>query len=176
MPTERERRFVGQRRGQLFFAVAFFAFALVMLALIGDQTRWVDKTKLFAQPRFWPAVGLGGMVLLGGLHLYKLPWHHASRYDWGELRKWSSVLEFGVWFMVYVLLVPILGYLPVTLVFVPVLAWRMGYRSRYMMGVSLLFAFGVVVMFKMLLSVKIPGGLIYEYLPGALRSFFILNF
>ena len=176
MPTERERRFVGQRRGQLIFAMAFLAFALLMLALIGDQTRWVDKTKLVAQPRFWPAVALGTMVLLGGVHLYKLPWRRATRDDWIELRKWSSVLEFAGWFMVYVLLVPILGYLPVTLFFVPLLAWRMGYRSRLMMIVSLVFAVCVVVVFKMFLSVKIPGGAIYEYLPGAMRSFFILNF
>lgn len=176
MPSERERRFVGQRRGQILFALGFFAFAVLMLALIGDQTRWVDKTKLVAQPRFWPAVGLGGMVVMGGLHLYKLPWHRSTRYDWGELRRWGSVLEFAGWFMIYVLLVPILGYLPVTLVFVPALAWRMGYRSRKMMIISLVFAASVVVMFKMFLSVRIPGGAVYEYLPGALRSFFILNF
>ncbi|MCE8509411.1 tripartite tricarboxylate transporter TctB family protein [Ruegeria pomeroyi] len=174
MPTERERRFVGPRRGQLIFALFFVAVSVLLLSQIGSQTKWIEKSKLFAQPRFWPAVGLGGMVLLGGVHLYLLPWRRATRYDWWELRKWAQVLEFAIWFLAYVLLVPLIGYLPVTLVFVPLLAWRMGYRDRRMLGLSILFAVAVVVLFKGLLGVKIPGGAIYEYLPGALRSFFIL--
>ena len=174
MPSEREHRFVGPRRGQLVFALVFVAIALLLLSQITGQTRWVDKTKFVAQPRFWPAIALGGMVLMGGLHLYKLPWRRVSRYDMREVHNWGRVLEYALWFMVYVFAVPVLGYLPVTLIFVPCLSWRMGYRSRFMMGISAAFAVIVVVMFKSFLSVKIPGGLIYEYLPGALRSFFIL--
>jgi hypothetical protein len=176
MESERERRFPGPRRGQLAYALIFLVLAALLLSQIGTQTRWVDKTKLFAQPRFWPAVGLGAMVLLGGLHLYKLPWRRLTRFDKAETLKWLSVLEYAGWFMAYVFLVPIMGYLPVSLVFVPLLAWRMGYRSRKMLGLSALFAVAVVVLFKSFLSVKIPGGAVYEYLPGALRSFFILNF
>ena len=174
MTSERENRFVGPRRGQLIFALVFLALSVLLLALIGEQTTWVKKTKIFAQPRFWPAVSLGGMVLLGGLHLYRLPWRKVSRYDLWEARQWGLSLEFGFWFMAYVLLVPIIGYLPVTLVFVPLLVRRMGYRSRFMIWISLGFGLVVVVLFKGLLSVKIPGGLLYEYLPATLRSFFIL--
>ncbi len=176
MATERERRFVGPRRGQLIFALAFFAFSALLLLLIRDQTVWVNKTRLVAQPRFWPAIGLGAMTLLGALHLHRLPWRQVTRRDWREVRKWASALEFAGWFMAYVLLVPVLGYLPVTLVFVPVLSWRMGYRSRSMMAVSLGFAVGVVVLFKGFLGARIPGAMIYEYLPGGLRSLFILYF
>lgn len=176
MATERERRFVGPRRGQLVFAFAFFVFSALLLLLIRDQTVWVEKTRLVAQPRFWPAIGLGAMTLLGALHLHRLPWRQVTRRDWREVRKWASALEFAGWFMAYVLLVPVLGYLPVTLVFVPALSWRMGYRSRPMMAVSLGFAVGVVVLFKGFLGVRIPGAMIYEYLPGGLRSLFILYF
>ncbi|WP_264210897.1 tripartite tricarboxylate transporter TctB family protein [Leisingera thetidis] len=174
MPSERERRFAGPRRGQLVFALFLVGAALLLLALITEQTTWVGKTKLFAQPRFWPAVAIGGMVLLGGLHLYKLPWRRVSRYDLREVKRWGRVLEYAGWFMGYVLLVPIIGYLPVTLVFVPLLCWRMGYRSRLMLWTSAAFAVAVVVLFKAFLSVKIPGAMLYEYLPGSLRSFFIL--
>ncbi|MFV0514346.1 MAG: tripartite tricarboxylate transporter TctB family protein [Jhaorihella sp.] len=174
MPTERERRFVGPRRGQLIFALAFLSASALLLSLISGQTTWIAKTALFSQPRFWPAIGLGGMALFGGLHLYRLPWRHNTRYDWWEARKWLAVLEFALWFMAYVLLVPVLGYLPVTLAFVPALSWRMGYRSRAIMVSGVVFAVVVVVMFKGFLSVKIPGGAVYEYLPGGLRSFFIL--
>ena len=174
MTTEKERRFVGQRRGQLIFALAFVLVSVILLSLIGEQTRWVNKTKFFAQPRFWPAVSLGLMVLFGALHLRRLPWWKNTRYDWWEVRKWAAVLEYAGWFMAYVILVPVIGYLPVTLIFVPALSWRMGYRSRQMLWISAVFAVLVVILFKGLLSVKIPGGMIYEYLPGALRSFFIL--
>lgn len=175
MTTERERRFVGPRRGQLIFALAFFAAGLVLLSQIGTQTQWAEKTKLVAQPRFWPAVALGLMVVAGGFHLARLPWRRVTGHDLAEARKWGTVLEFSAWFMAYVFLVPLLGYLPVTVVFVPALAWRMGYRSRAMIGISIAFAVTVVVLFKTFLSVKIPGGAVYEYLPGTLRSFFILN-
>jgi hypothetical protein len=176
MSSEKERRFVGPRRGQLVFALVFVALSIVLLAQIGDQTRWVAKTKLAAQPRFWPAVSLGLMLALGGLHLWRLPWRKVTTFDKAELRKWGGVFEYALWFMGYVLIVPVLGYLPVTLAFVPALAWRMGYRSRKMMWISVAFAIFVVLLFKSFLSVKIPGGMIYEYLPGAVRSFFILNF
>ncbi|WP_323776279.1 tripartite tricarboxylate transporter TctB family protein, partial [Leisingera sp.] len=161
-------------RGQLVFALFLVGAALLLLVLITEQTAWVQKTRLFAQPRFWPAVAIGGMVLLGGLHLYKLPWRRVGRYDLRELRRWAQVFEFAGWFMGYVLLVPVIGYLPVTLAFMPLLSWRMGYRSRFMLGISLAFAVAVVVLFKAVLSVKIPGAMLYEYLPGPLRSFFIL--
>jgi putative tricarboxylic transport membrane protein len=176
MASERERRFVGPRRGQLVFALGFFAASALLLAMIGDQTRWVAKARLVAQPRFWPAVSLGGMVLFGGLHLARLPWRRIGRHDLAEVARWVRVIEFALWFIGYVLVVPIIGYLPGTLGFVPLLAWRMGYRGRRMMAVSLGFALSVVVLFKSVLAVKIPGGLIYDYLPGALRSFFIVNF
>lgn len=174
MPSERERRFVGPRRGQLIFAIVFLALSVLLLSQIGSQTKWVEKTKFFAQPRFWPAVGLLGMVVLGGLHLYRMPWWHSTRYDWWETRKWAVVLEFAGWFMAYVVLVPLIGYLPVTMAFVPALAWRMGYRERRMLIICVVFAVFVVLLFKAFLGVKIPGGALYEFLPGAMRSFFIL--
>ena len=114
------------------------------------------------------------MTLLGALHLYRLPWRRFTAADRGELKRWAEVLEYAVWFMAYVLAVPVIGYLPATLIFMPALTWRMGYRSRLILSSSVIFAVAVVVLFKTFLSVKIPGGMIYEYLPGALRGFFIL--
>ena len=171
----------GRRRaGQLLFAVFFLVAALVLLAYLPDQTVWKNRTKLFAQPRFWPAVGVIGMVVFAGLHL-RTQIKHLKRWrpvraDWIEARRWAGVLEYAGWFLVYVWLVPLLGYLPTTLVFAPLLTWRLGYRSHKMLWISVLFGFAVVLLFKTFLEVKIPGGALYEYLPGALRSFFILNF
>ena len=160
----------------MLFAVAFLFLAALLLSQTPEQTRWVAKTSFFAQPRFWPAVGLITMVVLGGLHLARLPWRRFRRADWIEARKWATALEFAAWFMGYVLAVPVVGYLPTTVVFVPLLARRLGYRSARMMLAGIVFAVATVVVFKSLLAVKIPGGMVYEYLPGAIRSFFILNF
>jgi hypothetical protein len=56
------------------------------------------------------------------------------------------------------------------------MTWRLGYRSgRWLVGAG---AFGaaVVVLFKAFLSVKIPGGAVYDLLPEAIRTFFYVNF
>lgn len=176
MSTPEERRFKGPLRGQLIFAVVFLVTAIVLLLLIGDQTKWVKRTKFFAQPRFWPAVAIIGMVVFGGLHLWKLPRRKFHRTDYVEWQVWLFSIEWILWFLIYVVLVPIIGYLPVTMAFMPILVWRLGYRDRLMMWISTLFGATVVVLFKSLLEVKIPGAMLYEYFPGPVRSFFILNF
>ena len=175
MSSLEEKRFPGPLRGQLIFAIVFFVVALLLLSQIGEQTKWVKRTKFFAQPRFWPAVGLIGMVVFGGLHLWKLPRRRFDRFDYREWRIWFLAIEWVGWFLLYVLLVPIIGYLPTTMIFMPLITWRLGYRDKPMLWVAAIFGTLVVVLFKSLLQVKIPGGLIYEYLPSALRSFFILN-
>ena len=165
-----------RRAGQILFALGFVVVSVVLLLVLPDQTAWKAKVKLFAQPRFWPAVGVVGMVVFGALHLWNQPRRRASRYDLREGRVWFEAVEYALWFLVYVWVVPIMGYLPTTMVFAPLLTWRMGYRSRRMLWLSVLFGIAVVLLFKGLLEVKIPGGMIYEYLPGALRSYFILHF
>ncbi|KUP94418.1 tripartite tricarboxylate transporter TctB family protein [Tritonibacter horizontis] len=174
MQSERERRFVGPRRGQLLFILSFLMLSAVLLSLIGQQTAWVKKTSFFAQPRFWPAVGVGGMVLFTALHLWRLPFRRIERADLREALRWGAGLEFALWFMGYVMLVPWVGYLPMTMIFVPLLARRMGYRRPRMMAISFGFAVLTVLVFKGLLAVRIPGALLYEYLPDGLRSFAIL--
>lgn len=176
MMNERERRFPAPRRGQLGFVLALVTTVLLLLANITGQTRWFDGIPLFTQPRFWPAVGLGMMALFGLLYLRSLPWKKFNRMDRREAIRWLKATEFVAWFMGYVLIVPRLGYLPTTLIFVPLLAWRMGYRGRKMLWVCLGFAVATVVVFKSFLGVKIPGGAIYTYLPEAIRSFFLVNF
>jgi len=176
MSTPEEKRFNGPLRGQLLFAIVFVVAAVLLLSQLGEETKWIKRTKFFAQPRFWPAVSIFGMVLFGGLHLWKLPRKRFDRADLVEWRIWLFAIEYVFWFLAYVLLVPVIGYLPTTLIFMPLLTWRMGYKDKRMLWIATVFGFGVVVLFKSFLQVKIPGGLIYEYLPGALRSFFILNF
>lgn len=164
------------RPGTALFTAVMLAFSVLLLSQIGVETKFSASGKLFAQPRFWPAVGVIGMVGFGALHLASLLRYRQISSEVSEALTWLRALEFLVWFMVYVRAVPVIGYLPATLIFTVLLAWRMGYRSGRMLGAAAATGFGIVLVFKTLLSVKIPGGAVYEYLPDGFRNFMILNF
>ena len=131
---------------------------------------------MFAQPRFWPAVGIGGMLLFAILHLWRLPRRRLVRADLREGRLWLFSFEFAAWFMVYVWAVPLVGYLPCSIAFVPLMAYRLGYRKPATLVTGAVFGFVVVLVFKAILEVKIPGAAVYDLLPPAVRNFLILNF
>ena len=121
-------------------------------------------------------IALTGMVFFTGLHLWRLPRRKILHVDLQEAKRWLQVIEYCVWFIAYVWVVPNLGYLISTLIFLPALAYLAGYNNKKMMTYAAGIGFSIVVIFKSFLEVKIPGGAIYEFLPNALRSFFILNF
>jgi hypothetical protein len=148
----------------------------LLISQLGDQTKWIKKTKFAAQPRLWPMIALTGMVFFTGLHLWRLPRRRILQVDLQEAKRWLQVVEYCVWFIAYVWVVPDLGYLISTLIFLPALAYRAGYKNKKMMTYAACIGFSIVVIFKSFLEVKIPGGAIYELFPNAMRSFFILNF
>jgi len=161
--------------GQTLFVIGALALSLLLLSQITTQTVWIEKSKSFAaQPRFWPAVALVMMVGSFALHLILMRRRRPDRLDWVEARRWLEPLEYVLWFMAYVFLVPVIGFLPMSLLFACALTYRLGYRGAAYQVFAALFAIGTVILFKGLLGVKIPGAAIYEVLPGALRSFFIL--
>ncbi len=161
--------------GGVLFALIFLALAVFLLIQLPTQTRFSATGQLFAQPRFWPGVGVSGMVGFGAVHLAGV-WRARTGGALGEALVWLRAFEFFVWFMAYVTAVPVVGYLAATLAFTTLLARRMGYRSRNQIVLAGLVGFAIVVVFKTLLAVKIPGGAIYDVLPGSLRAFMILNF
>lgn len=162
--------------GEILFVGLFFAASVVLLTQLGDQAKFSAKGKLFAQPAFWPAVGIIGMVVFTGLHVLTKLRHRAKRGLGAEVTIWLRAFEYVGWFMIYVVAVPRVGYLPCTIIFTVLLALRMGYRKPSMLFYAGASGLGIVVIFKTILGVKIPGGALYEYLPDGLRSFMILNF
>ena len=122
-------------------------------------------------------MALCGMALFGMFEL-RNQWRKNRRIPLAkaapELMHWLAAVEYAVWFLVYVWLVPYLGYLGSTLLFCGLLTWRVGYRSRSILSAALLVGVAIVIVFKSFLSVKIPGGIIYDWLPSAVRNFFIL--
>lgn len=117
------------------------------------------------------------MSLFGAAELF-CSWRKRTRHSQIaitlEVLHWSKAVEYILWFMAYVWLVPLVGYLPVTLMFCFALTCRLGYRDKRMIVAALLIAIAIVVIFKSFLAVKIPGGALYEYLPVAIRNFMIL--
>lgn len=167
-----------RRPGRLIFALSFLAVSVVLLSQLGEETKFSWKGQLAAQPAFWPAIGVIGMVLFGSCHAvgeFRRRSRDPGLDETGETGIWLRSIEYLAWFMAYVFAVPVIGYLPATLIFTVALAFRAGYRSRGMLGAAALMGFGVVLVFKAFLSVKIPGGAIYEYLPDAVRSFALIN-
>lgn len=162
------------KRGQVIFAFVLVALAAFLVSQLWDQTVWKKGKHLFSQARFWPAVGVFGMLGFGALHMAQLPRRKVIREDRDEALRWLQVCEYAVWFLAYVWLVPLLGYLPVTLLFAAALTWRMGYRSRRMIGIAVLFGLATVLLFKTILQVKIPGAVVYEVFPAQIRNFLIL--
>jgi hypothetical protein len=61
------------RPGSALFVMIFLLFAVFLLSQLGAQTRFSARAKIFAQPRFWPAVGVIGMVGLGAAVYEYLP-------------------------------------------------------------------------------------------------------
>ena len=163
------------RPGGFLFVALFVLLSVLLLSQMGSETKFSAKGNLVAQPRFWPAVGIIMMVVFGALHLI-LSWKDRVGGAGAEISIWLRAFEYLIWFMIYVAAVPIIGYLAATILFTVLLALRQGYRGTRQLIAAALLGFAIVLVFKTGLSVKIPGGAIYEYLPGAMRNFMIVNF
>ena len=170
-----EPDFIRKGPGGLLFAALFLAFSLFLLSQLGAETKFSAKGKLFAQPAFWPAVGVFGMVFFGALHVITRRRADIAA-ELAEGAVWLRPFEYLVWFMAYVTAAPQIGYLAATVIFMVLMALRAGYRSARMLIAAALTGLAIVLIFKTFLQVKIPGGAIYEALPDAIRNFMIVNF
>jgi len=178
-------RVAPRQRGDTMFALFMCVLSLGLLSQIGSQTKWIEGVKFIVQPRFWPGLSLAGMLLFSGGYLIQ-SLADVRRGDgtslndriWQprELLDWLRTLEYAAYFLVYVMIVPRLGYLPATLVFCLLVTLRAGYRSPKFIIWSLVGGFIIVVVFKTLLKVKLPAGRLYDYLPEAVGGFLIRYF
>jgi len=165
-----------RRPGDIVFAWIFLILSLFLVSQLDSQAPWKPNGKTFSQPAFWPTVAVYAMSFFAAFHLLSSFLSERLEGRWSEVWSWVKSVEYAGWFMAYVSLVPMLGYLPMTMVFAVLLGLRAGYRSVKVLGFLLILAIVIVVVFKGFLQVKIPGAAIYEYLPTALRSFFLTYF
>lgn len=155
------------------FALAFLAFSLFLWTQLGDQTQIVKRTKWFSQPSLWPAIAIYAMVGFSTLHMISSLVSPRIPGRWPEVLFWLRSLEYIVYFLIYVAVVPWLGYLPTTVLFALFLAFRAGFKRPAAFGAAAAFGIIVPIIFRAGLQVKIPAGAVYEYLPGAMRVFFL---
>lgn len=165
-----------RKPGELFYSLIFLATAVGLLSVIFWQTSVLPGKGIAAQPRTWPFISLAGMTLFAFANLIATSRTTRTAGRWREVLVWISSLEFVGWYLLYVAGIPIIGYLAATLAFCLFITWRAGYRSGLAFGAAAAFALFVVLLFKSLFNVKIPGGAIYEYLPGTLRYIMIRYF
>ncbi|HSF91240.1 MAG TPA: tripartite tricarboxylate transporter TctB family protein [Paracoccaceae bacterium] len=165
-----------RRPGDIVFAWAFLILAIALISQLGAQTEWSSTGKLFAQPRFWPAVSLTGMLVFASLHLFGSIVSDRIPGRLGEVKVWAASLEYAAWFMAYVYLAPKLGYLPATILFMAILTFRAGYRSRTAFLAAIGSAIVIVVVFRTFLHVKLPAGDLYELLPDGIRQIMLTYF
>ena len=160
-----------RRPGDIVFSIVFLLFAIFLFIQLGDQVKVTKRTKWFAQPGLWPTIAVYGMLFFGAMHCLSSILSPRIPGRWREVVFWLRSLEFVTYFLIYVLTVPWLGYLPSTVLFAVFLAVRCGSRSRTSILMAVLFAVFVALMFRGFLQVKIPAGELYEFLPDSIRTF-----
>lgn len=165
-----------RRPGDIVFAWIALVAAVFLLSQLYEQTAWREGGKLFAQPRFWPAVALIGMVAFAAFHLLGSVLSERLEGRWQEVRLWVSALEYAGWFIAYAAVVPYLGYLPTTVILAVLLTLRVGYRGGLAIGSATLGALVIVVLFKTFLRVNLPAGRIYNSFPDGLREIMLTYF
>ena len=163
---------------QRVFALCALLLAVTLLSLADTELKWKRDASFYLQPGFWSIIALSGMGLFSLASLAQPPWkRHKLPHFNGALwmRDWFGPAEFVVYFLAYVYLVPRLGYLPSTMLVFPLLVLRTGYRGRKYLALSWIVGIAIVVLFKSLLQVKIPGGEWYSLFPDAIRNFLVLR-
>ncbi len=165
-----------RRPGDIVFAWVALVVSVFLLSQLADQTAWKNGGKLFAQPRFWPAVSLSGMAVFAAFHLLGSALSERIEGRWQEVWLWASSLEYAGWFIAYAFAVPYAGYLPSTIIFAVALALRAGYRKLSTLAIAAISAVVIVVLFKTFLKVNLPSGLIYDSLPNGLRQIMLTYF
>ena len=98
----------------------------------------------------------------------KVPWRWTY-----EMGQWIRALEFIVYFVLYTVAVPILGYLVSTLLMGSFLTVRLGYRGWRWVGIALASSFAIVLLFRSLLQIRTPVNIwLYNQMPDSVALFF----
>lgn len=94
-----------------------------------------------------------------------------------EMSQWIRSLEFILYFLVYTFSISLLGYLISTLIFAVFLTYRLGYRTKEWILISLISSFVVVLIFRTILQIKTPVNIwLYKFFPENIEIFMKIYF
>ena len=162
--------------GQFAVVIALALFGVVFLLLFDDQTKWFRRVKWFGQPALWAWMSVVGMTLVGAIAVVQQWVRNAAPDSKSEYRFWMRACEYPIWFLFYAFSIQYVGYLLATILFTSLLGYRIGWRSRRQIAVTVAFAIAVVLAFRTGAGVSFPSGALYEYLPDGLRNFMLTYF
>lgn len=165
----------GRKPGEILFSALMILLGGLLLAALPWQTSWIDGRGLAAQPRTWPALSLGGLIVFSALHFGQRLKATRTPGRWKEGLTWILSVEYIAYYMAYVWAIPVIGYLPATALFCVLITLRVGYRGKAI-WIALCFALFVVLVFKAGFNVKIPSGALYDYAPESIRYTLIRYF
>jgi lipid-A-disaccharide synthase-like uncharacterized protein len=162
---------------RVVFVVALFMFTAFLVASLPFEISWKAGQSFFEQPGHWTIISIIGMtVFCLPLLIQTIRFRDRNQSSIAEIKNWILALEYVGWFLSYSIVMGYIGYLPASILFCTLLAWRTGYQDRKSLLSAIFVAIFTVVVFKSFLTVKIPGGAIYEYLPEGLRNIMIHYF
>ncbi len=171
--------------GDSLFAIAMVILVVFLFSQIGSQTKWIEGVRFIVQPRFWPGLSLIFMLIFSVGYLIQsiqdIDGDSSKTLNdkiWqpAEFFNWMRTFEYAAYFLIYVTIIPRLGYLPSTLTFCLFLTIRVGYRSMRFIGWSLGGGFLIVLVFKTFLQVKLPAGALYDLFPAVIGRIMIRYF
>ena len=94
-----------------------------------------------------------------------------------ESSKYLAAFEYVAYFVLYTLIVPVLGYLFSTLILGMFLTWRLGYRTPKWVFTGFVSSLAVVVIFRSFLQIKTPLNIwLYDQFPASMRAFMLTYF
>lgn len=162
----------------------FSAYVFHQLGLIDIEGRVTRFGRILKQPWVAPMLCLLVLVPAAIVNMWSSHFVHKWRQRFQlptklnyEIEQWMRALEFVAYFIAYTLVVPILGYLVSTVLFGLFLTWRLGYRTKRWIGISILSSFAIVIVFRSFLQIKTPVSIwLYDQLPVTAKSFMLSYF
>jgi len=170
----RKQRSKAVLKGELIFSVLIFIGALFLYWVTGSFGTGTVLQGSQMGPTFWPRLLLGAMILLSGSVSVGLIRRIAREKAWGEALmtmdrgkvRFFAAIGLGV---AYLFLLPILGFIAVTPVFMIAFMVLLGEKSKgWIIGVSIAMTAVIVVLFTKAMYVPLPRG------AGLFRNFSLL--
>lgn len=158
---------------QGLIAAVFAVLAVGLIALAPVATRSAPMAKgWWTEPAFWPLLTLSVVFLAAGWQA--IGWLRSAvaasdRRVYAERSLWAfgalgPAAAYGAVFLVYLFALPWIGFALASLVFLQVVVWMAGLRTRAWRATAALFVVGVVLVFRVGIDLWFPLAPLYEHL------------